>query len=703
METETLMQVEEERPATPPENNDLQLHDQHDESTASDQKEESQDSSQSDLPANDIKEEKVQEDNEADEDPASSNADIKDEIKSEPDQTSQQSSVNEDAGLNVKSESQTSVNNTSSSPSESQSSSGSNILTDIPLRHNPSVVIVPLKSVTNGTIPKSGKPFMSAINPKLNKPRGRPKRSKALVAMYQSEISDNKVGIKLCIKKSDTSQSKSKPSRKRSRKSKHRINTDSDDSEYEKRRRKEKSNNNTDKHKKTERDYKEPEKQGVWGEALPENVLYKVFQYLVQQEGCLPTLYRVGRVCSLWRNVSLYPSLWTSLDLSTWIKEKYHTEDKLKWFISNRLSKCKELNVSTWKIGDVQCVLEKLADACPDLVGINLSGWKGLTSDNLIYLVENLKKLERLDLSSINIEMNSNKSAVGLQSLCNAIQVIDGRLTHLHLAHNRLAGIPQIVKTLSTYCPNLMLLDLSNVRTIAVSHAVLHVEMLQQGCQKLKILRITNSHMTLSSASLQEQMDSPGFPELEELSVASLANESRTINDEFLQRILKQSTKLKLLDVRGCARLTHDSLIRLPAWDLKHLFLSGCSVTRDFGSGLELIASKWAHSLIEFDLAWANVQEPLDNALRAIAEKGAESALMHLNLCGSSVSEDAVKEILANCPNLNSINLASCRGLPRGVKRLIQGPTEIQELRDVLKVTLKVMPPVKSEEKMTSD
>lgn len=77
-------------------------------------------------------------------------------------------------------------------------------------------------------------------------------------------------------------------------------------------------------------------------------------------------------------------------------------------------------------------------------------------------------------------------------------------------------------------------------------------------------------------------MDSPGFPELEELSVASLA-ESRLINDEFVQRILKTSTKLKLLDVRGCARLTHDSLIRLPAWDLKHLFLSGCCVTRDLG------------------------------------------------------------------------------------------------------------------------
>lgn len=78
-------------------------------------------------------------------------------------------------------------------------------------------------------------------------------------------------------------------------------------------------------------------------------------------------------------------------------------------------------------------------------------------------------------------------------------------------------------------------------------------------------------------------MESPGFPELEELSVASLADESRLFNDEFLQRILKTSTQLKLLDVRGCSRLTHDSLIRLPTWDLKHLFLSGCSITRDLG------------------------------------------------------------------------------------------------------------------------
>lgn len=47
-------------------------------------------------------------------------------------------------------------------------------------------------------------------------------------------------------------------------------------------------------------------------------------------------------------------------------------------------------------------------------------------------------------------------------------------------------------------------------------------------------------------------------------------------------------------------------------------------------SGLELIASKWAHSLIELDLAWANVQDPLDNAIKAIAEKGEESPLKYV-------------------------------------------------------------------------
>ncbi|XP_005176033.1 F-box/LRR-repeat protein 6 [Musca domestica] len=588
--------------------------------------------------------------------------------------------------------------------------------------HHPHAINV----VRNGTIPNAGKPLMSTISKKFEKSAksGRTRKPKAAAGpMYESEISENKTGIKLCIKKSDSSLSTvtataiaavtkainksattSGRSRKSSRNSKQRIklndsNDEADELDYEPKRKKDRSSKRqaaaaTASAAQAENDeHKRPVvEQSIWGRDLPEPVLFKIFQNVVEREGCLPTLFRLGRVCSLWRRVSLSPTLWRSLDLTTWIKEKYRTELKLKWFVDNRCSCCTELNVSNFKVTDISCFLMKLAAGAPNLTSITLSGWKGFSCDHLAYLVENMKKLERLDLSSVNVEMNASKSAVGVQSLCNALQVMGDKLTHLYLAHNRLAGIPQIVNVLSTHCPNLVLLDLSNVTTQATSHGILHVEKLQQGCPKLKVLRITNSHITLSTASLQEMMDSPGFPELEELSVAVM-DESRVIGDEHIQRILKSSSKLKLLDVRGCARLTHESLIRLPTWDVKHLFLSGCSVTRDMGSGLELIASKWAHSLIELDLAWANVQQPLDNALRALADKGAESRLAHLNLCGSSVSEEAVKEILANCPLMSSINLASCRGLPRGVKRQMQGPQELNELREVLKVQLKVKLP----------
>lgn len=47
------------------------------------------------------------------------------------------------------------------------------------------------------------------------------------------------------------------------------------------------------------------------------------------------------------------------------------------------------------------------------------------------------------------MELNPNRSAVGPQSLCSAIQTLGSRLTHLNLSHNRLAGIPQLITTLS--------------------------------------------------------------------------------------------------------------------------------------------------------------------------------------------------------------------------------------------------------------
>lgn len=198
--------------------------------------------------------------------------------------------------------------------------------------------IVPVVTpFTNGII-KSGKPrLLSLNNSKKNaiapKTRGRPAK-KASVAMYQSQISDNNHGIKLRIKKSDA---QPKKSRKRGRKSK---NHDSDSADSDsghgrgKKTKNQQSNNNT-----------EPLEQSAWGLNLPQPILYRIFQLVCAEEGCLPALVRMCRVCSLWRQVAMSPSLWQNIELSRWTKEKYRTEINLKWLIMNRLQSCQELNI----------------------------------------------------------------------------------------------------------------------------------------------------------------------------------------------------------------------------------------------------------------------------------------------------------------------------------------------------------------------
>lgn len=482
--------------------------------------------------------------------------------------------------------------------------------------------------------------------------RGRPSRQKN-VATYQSQISPDQNGIKLKIKKSVTVA----PQKSRKKRSKGGY----DDS------------------------YEEPLEQSVWGDQIPEEILYKIFYMVTKTEGCIPFLVRVSKVCRLWRSVAETPTLWHHIDLaSTWVRDPAKNDLNFRWLCENRLTSVQDLNLGGWSFAGIPAVLDKMATTCSELQGLSLSGWQGLSSDHVRFIATACPHLERLDISAINPVHNSNKSsAVSTASLICLAQLMGKRLTHLIISNNKLSGVPQIISAISTNCPNLQVLDMSNVRTVSQSAGTLHIEKLQEGCPHLRVLRITNSQLALASTSLKEQAASQGFPSLEELSVAGVLDglvSQPFIDDESLQRILKESHKLKLLDVRGCNKISDSSLVRIPAWDLEHLFLSGCYVTRVNGSGLELIAQKWGHSLVEMDLAWSTATEALDAAVMALAEHGNKSQLRVLNLCGSSVSLDPVKAVLERCPLLMSLNLSSCRALPRGMKRSYEG-SSLVELR----------------------
>lgn len=58
-------------------------------------------------------------------------------------------------------------------------------------------------------------------------------------------------------------------------------------------------------------------------------------------------------------------------------------------------------------------------------------------------------------------------------------------------------------------------------------------------------------------------------------------------------------------------------------------------------------------------------------------------------MCGSSVSLEPIKTVLSKCPNVRSINLQSCRALPRGIKRYYSGGAVkelIESLQDKPKI-----------------
>ncbi|XP_065758889.1 F-box/LRR-repeat protein 6 isoform X10 [Muntiacus reevesi] len=225
--------------------------------------------------------------------------------------------------------------------------------------------------------------------------------------------------------------------------------------------------------------------------------------------------------------------------------------------------------------------------------------------------------------------------------------------------------------------------------------------------QVLRLLNLT----WLPKPSGRAMTPGPGFPSLEELCLAS--STCSFVSNEVLGRLLHGSPHLRLLDLRGCARITPAGLHDLPCQgqcflggrgaggmqgslptqssyplvsppELEQLYLGLYDMSDRLTlakEGSPLLTQKWCHSLRELDLSGQGFSEKdLEQALAAFSGTlgCSQLALCSLNLRGTRVTPGTVSSVISSCPGLLYLNLESCRCLPRGLKQAYRCPEEVQ-------------------------
>nr|XP_051687138.1 F-box/LRR-repeat protein 6 isoform X1 [Oryctolagus cuniculus] len=423
-----------------------------------------------------------------------------------------------------------------------------------------------------------------------------------------------------------------------------------------------------------------------WGDRIPLEILVQVFGLLVAADGPLPFLGRAARVCRRWHEAASHPALWRAVTLApplagrpakSGVKAEKKLLASLEWLMPSRFSQLQRLTLIHWK-SQVQPVL-KLASVSPQLVGehcprltfLKLSDCHGVTADALVALARACHQLHSLDLQH---------SVVESAAVVSFLEEAGPRMRRLWLTYSS-QTTAILGALLGSCCPQLQVLEVSTGISPNSTPLQLPVEALQTGCPQLQVLRLLNL-VWLPKPSARGAAPGPGFPGLEELCLAS--STCNFVSNAVLGRLLHGSPNLRLLDLRGCARITPAGLHDLPCQELEqlHLGLYGLSDRLTLAKeGSPLLTHKWCHTLRELDLSGQGFSEKdLEQALAAFSGTpgGPHPALCSLNLRGTRVTPSTVSAVITSCPGLLYLNLESCRCLPRGLKRAYRGQAEVQ-------------------------
>ncbi|XP_042291977.1 F-box/LRR-repeat protein 6 [Thunnus maccoyii] len=418
-----------------------------------------------------------------------------------------------------------------------------------------------------------------------------------------------------------------------------------------------------------------------WGQSLPEEVLINIFQLVVIQDGAVPFLCRVGRVCHLWNIAASSPVLWRKVTVGhCWIApgktQLPKTEEKIKntfnWLAQNRLSQLRDFSLCHWT-KNASYAVDVVSQFCPHLRSLTFSYCTGLTARAFQSL-----GLHSRSLQSINLQYSEFQVEGLLEYLENhGSQIRQILFTH-GLKNDRL-----LTAITRGCCPDLEFLEVNTKLDSKDCEFPVCIQALQIACPKLKTFRMLNVrplHKTMRNGA---ELTS-GFPLLEELCIATTSYSYMT--DKDLLDILFGSTKLRVLDLRGCSRITPAGLATLPCLELECLFW-GQYFSSHIGlspkKGLHMVTQKWNQTLQQLDIAnQLFSEEDLEIAMSYLAQATNADTLRSLNLSGTRITPPALRSVIGQMTALSYLNLSSCRYLPRGMKRVYRGQEDICQLLD---------------------
>ncbi|XP_050993161.1 LOW QUALITY PROTEIN: F-box/LRR-repeat protein 6 [Labeo rohita] len=420
-----------------------------------------------------------------------------------------------------------------------------------------------------------------------------------------------------------------------------------------------------------------------WGQSLPIEVLVKIFQFAVLQDGAVPFLCRVGRVCRLWNGAASSPILWRSVSIGyCWIEpgksQLPGTEQKIRntidWLAENRLSQLREFSLCHWK-KHADYVIQRVSQSCTNLHSLKLSYCTGMTETAFQNLGTHCRSLENINLQH---------SEFNVDGLVSFLEAYGNQIKNIYFTHSTKSD--KLLSALSKgCCPELRLLEINTKLDGGYCQLPICIQALQIGCPKLQTFRLMNV-TPVPKMIRNTPSTTSGFPMLEELCIATSSHSFMTDSD--LNNVLHGSPHLRVLDLRGGSRITATGLYALPCERLECLywglyFNSNTMVASK--KGIHMLAHKWSGTLRELDLANQPFsEEDMEIAMGHLAHGAGVDLFRSLNLSGTKITSSALRLLISQSPALKYLNLSSCRYLPRGLKRVYHGQEDIQLLLDKL-------------------